>query len=65
LYFIALHHTQEGTPLHEHYARMVQRGVPKPKALVALSCRVMRIMYALVRDRRCFTDQTPDKTQAA
>jgi transposase len=65
LYFIALHHTQEGTPLYEHYARMVNRGVPKPKALVALSCRVMRIMYALVRDRRCFTDQTPGRTQAA
>jgi transposase len=65
LYFIALHHTREGTPLYEYYARMVNRAVPKPKALVALSCRVMRIMYALVRDRRCFTDQTPDKTQAA
>lgn len=65
LYFVALHHTREGTPLYEHYARLVNRGVPKPKALVALSCRLMRIMYALTRDRRCFSNEAPPRTQAA
>jgi len=59
LYFIALHHAQPGMPLYPHYARLVDRGTPKPKALVALSCRLVRIMYALVRDGRCFSVQIP------
>ncbi len=41
LYFIALHHVQPGMPLYPYYARLVDRGTPKPKALVALSCRLV------------------------
>jgi transposase len=63
LYFIALHHTQPGMPLYPYYARLVDRGTPKPKALVALSCRIVRIMYALVRDGRCFSVQVPEPTR--
>jgi len=59
LYFIALHHAQPGMPLYPYYLRLVDRGTPKPKALVALSCRLVRIMYALVRDGRCFSVQAP------
>lgn len=44
-------------PLYPHYSRLVDRGTPKPKALVALSCRLVRIMYALVRDGRCVSAQ--------
>jgi transposase len=65
LYFIALHHAQPGMALYPYYARMVDRGTPKPKALVALSCRIVRIMYALVRDGRCFSVQAPKPTLQA
>jgi transposase len=59
LYFIALHHARPGMPLYCYYARMVERGVPRPKALVALCCRLVRIMYALVRDGRYFSTEAP------
>jgi transposase len=65
LYFIALHHTQPGKQLYEYYARMVDRGMPKPKALVALCCRLVRIMYALVRDGRCFSSAPPLRASQA
>lgn len=65
LYFVALHHTQPGMPLYPYYARLVDRGTPKPKALVALSCRLVRIMYALVRDGRRFSVEVPKPTLRA
>lgn len=59
LYFAALHHTIPGTPLYDSYARLVDRGVPRIKAVVATSCRLVRLLYALVRDQRCYGEQPP------
>lgn len=64
LYFAALHHTVPGTPLYDYYARLVERGVPKMKALTALSCKLVRLLYALVRDGRCYTAQPPERQAA-
>jgi transposase len=63
LYFAALQHTHPGTPLYPYYAELLRRGKPKPVALVALCCRLIRLLYALVRDGRCYSAQPPDKNQ--
>jgi hypothetical protein len=44
---------------------MVDRGVPKMKAVVALSCRLTRLLYALARDQRCYSARPPANQQAA
>jgi len=63
LYFAVLQHTHPGTPLYPHYAELLRRGKPKPVALVALCCRLVRLLYALVRDGRCYSAQPPERNQ--
>jgi transposase len=63
LYLAVLQHTHPGMPLYPYYAEMLRRGKPKPVALVALCCRLVRLLYALVRDGRCYSPQPPDKNQ--
>ena len=63
LYFAVLQHTHPGMPLYPYYAELVRRGKPKPVALVALCCRLVRLLYALVRDGRCYSPQPPDRNQ--
>ena len=68
LYLAALQHTHPGAPLYPYYAELLQRGKPKPVALIAVCCRLVRLLYALVRDGRCYSAQPPEKnrpTQAA
>ena len=63
LYLAVLQHTHPGMPLYPYYAEMLRRGKPKPVALVALCCRLVRLLYALVRDGRRYSPQPPDKNQ--
>jgi transposase len=63
LYLAVLQHTHPGMPLYPYYAEMLLRGKPKPVALVALCCRLVRLLYALVRDGRCYSAQPPEKNQ--
>ncbi len=63
LYLAALQHTHPGTPLYPHYADLLRRGKPKPVALIAVCCRLVRLLYALVRDGRCYSAQPPEKNR--
>jgi len=63
LYLAALQHTHPGTPLYPYYAELLQRGKPKPVALIAVCCRLVRLLYALVRDARCYSAQPPDNNR--
>ena len=63
LYLAALQHTHPGAPLYPYYAELLQRGKPKPVALVAVCCRLVRLLYALVRDGRCYSAQPPERNQ--
>ena len=65
VYLAVLQHTHPGMPLYPYYAGLLRRGKPKPVALVALCCRLVRLLYALVRDGRCYSAQPPDKNQPA
>ncbi len=68
LYLAALQHTHPGMPLYPHYTELLRRGKPKPVALIAVCCRLVRLLYALVRDGRCYSAQPPEhrlQTQTA
>jgi len=65
LYLAVLQHTHPGTPLYPYYVELLRRGKPKPVALIALCCRLVRLLYALVRDGRCYSAQPPERNQPA
>lgn len=51
LYFAALGTVKKNGIMHDYYHRLVDRGMKKPKALVAVSRKLLRIMFALARDK--------------
>jgi len=67
LYMVAVQQARRGWPLYPYYAALVARGKPKPLALTAVCCRLVRLLYALVRDGRCYSESPPDagRQQAA
>lgn len=52
LYYAALQQTREGMPLYYFYRRLVDRGVIKMKALIAVARKLLVLIFALVRDER-------------
>ena len=52
LFFASLNMIRKGGVMHEPYQRYIGRGMPKPKALVAISRKLLRILFALVRDHK-------------
>jgi len=67
LYMVAVQHARRGWPLRPYYAALVERGKPKTVALTAVCCRLVRLLYALVRDGRCYSECPPEvsRPQAA
>lgn len=62
LYFAALQQAREGMPLYPLYRRLVEKnGVKKNKALIAVGIKLLKIMFALVRDKRFFERDWEDK----
>ena len=60
LYMVAVQHAKRGWPLQPYYAALVARGKPKNVALTAVCCRLVRLLYALVRDGRCYSECPPE-----
>ena len=69
LYFAALGAVRKGGVMHEWYQRALGRGMKKTKALVAVSRKLLGIIYALVRDHSVYvenyTKQKPIYQEAA
>lgn len=59
LYMVAVQHARQGWPLRPYYAALLERGKPKNVALTAVCCRLVRLLYALVRDGRCYSERPP------
>lgn len=57
LYFACLNMIKEGGIFHEQYQRHIEKGMPKMKALVAISRKLLRIIFAMFRDNREFEIQ--------
>ncbi|MEK9150083.1 MAG: transposase [Candidatus Desantisbacteria bacterium] len=50
LFFAALNVVKPGGIMHQEYKKKVDRGQKKIKALVAISRKLLSVMYAMVRD---------------
>jgi transposase len=69
LYLAALSTVRKGGAMHEWYQRALGRGMMKTKALVAVSRKLLGIMFALIRDHRVYVEnyskQKPALQEAA
>jgi len=50
LFFAAINTVRSNGIMHEQYQHKLQRGMPKVKALIAVSRKLLRILFALARD---------------
>ena len=51
LFFAAINVVRKGGILHEYYLRRIERKMNRIKALTAVTQKLLRIMYALARDK--------------
>jgi transposase len=67
LYLAALSMVRKGGAMHEWYQRALGRGMKKTKALVAVSRKLLGIIFALVRDHSVYIEnyQNPVLQEAA
>jgi len=56
LYFAALSSVRKGGVMHEWYQRALGRGMVKTKALVAVSRKLLGLIFALVRDHSIYVE---------
>lgn len=56
LFFIALNTIRTNGIMHENYIRMVNRGMPKVKAVVAITRKLLRIIFAMVRNHTTYME---------
>ena len=61
LFFAAINTVRADGIMHEKYHRMIDSGMPRIKALVAISRKLLRIIFALARDNACYDDQYQNK----
>lgn len=54
LYLAALSTVRKGGVMHEWYQRAIDRGMIRPKALVAVGRKLLGIIFALVRDHTVY-----------
>jgi transposase len=50
LYYAAIQTIRKNGILHDYYTRLIDRGMKRMMALVAVSRKLLRIIYAIVRD---------------
>jgi len=50
LFFVSINAVKKHGIMHEPYQQMLQRGMPKVKALIAISRKLLKIIFALCRD---------------
>ena len=58
LYFAAINAVKSTGTMHQPYTQMLARGMPKIKALVAISRKLLRVMYALARDQSIYVEKS-------
>ncbi len=63
LYLAVLNMIRSGGVYHERYHALIARGMPRMKAIVALSRKLLRVQFALARDRTNYV--APAVIQAA
>jgi transposase len=56
LYFAAINAVKSNGIMHQPYQHMLDRGMPKVKALIAISRKLLRIIFALARDNAQYVE---------
>jgi transposase len=56
LYFAALNTVRKGGVMHACYQRHLEKGMSRTKALIAIARKLLRILFALVRDHRHYVE---------
>ena len=56
LFFAAINTIKPGGILHDNYQKMLKRGMEKIKAVVAISRKLLAIIFALVRDNSVYVE---------
>jgi len=54
LFFAAINMVKSEGLFHAPYQQMVERGMPRIKALIAISRKILRVVFALVRDETVY-----------
>ena len=54
LFYAALNTVRKGGVMRGYYRRYLERGMPGKKALIAIARKLLRIIFALVRDHKAF-----------
>jgi transposase len=54
LFYAALNTVRKGGVMQGYYRRYLDRGMPGKKALIAVARKLLRIIFALVRDHKAF-----------
>jgi transposase len=61
LYFAAINTIRKGGVMHACYQRYLDRGMIKTKALIAIARKLLRILFALVRDHNQYIENYSQK----
>jgi len=61
LYFAAINTIRKGGVMHASYQRYLERGMPRTKALIAIARKLLRTLFALVRDHSQYDEQYSQK----
>jgi len=56
LFFVALNTIRTNGIMHEKYRKMIDNGKPKVKAVVAISRKLLRIIFAMVRNQTTYME---------
>ena len=56
LFFAAINAVKSKGIMHEPYQQMLERGMPKVKALIAISRKLLRVVFALARDNTKYVE---------
>jgi transposase len=56
LFFIAINTIRTHGIMHEKYSKMVNRGMPKVKAVVAITRKLLRTIFAMVRNHTTYME---------
>lgn len=54
LFYASINTVRKGGIMHETYQRHIESGKPKMKALIAIARKLLRIIFALVRDHNVY-----------
>ena len=56
LFFAAINMVKSEGIMHKRYQNMLNQGMPKIKALTAISRKILRIIFALARDNAMYDE---------